>query len=105
MAAEAERLTALRDRLWSGIHARVPDVRLSGHPIRRLPGTASLLFRHVESESLVLGLDLKGIGVSAAPASTPRHVNACPCPCAEGAPPACALAALRCLTPRSPAEQ
>src|SRR5262249_61532329 len=64
MAGEAERLTALRDRLWRGIHERVPDVRLSGHPVTRLPGTASLLFRHVESESIVLGLDLKGIGVA-----------------------------------------
>src|SRR5207249_7312183 len=54
MAAEAARLTALRDRLWNGIRERVTDVRLSGHPVRRLPGTASLLFRHVESESIVL---------------------------------------------------
>src|SRR2546421_4831561 len=36
MAAEAERLTVLRDRLWHGIRERVPDVRLSGHPVRRL---------------------------------------------------------------------
>jgi cysteine desulfurase len=58
MHTEASRVAALRDRLWEGVRARVPELRLSGHPVQRLPGTASLLFRHVESESIVLGLDL-----------------------------------------------
>jgi len=34
MAEEAGRLTGLRDRLWEGIEARVPDVRLNGHATR-----------------------------------------------------------------------
>src|SRR5256886_1563359 len=75
MHAEAPRVAALRDRLWEGVRARVPEVRLSGHPTQRLPGTASLLFRHVESESIVLGLDLKGIGVSAGSACTSGNVE------------------------------
>jgi cysteine desulfurase len=75
MAAEALRLTAVRDRLWEGIRGRVPDVRLNGHPTRRLPGTCSICFRHVESESIVLGLDLKGIGVSAGSACTSGNVE------------------------------
>ncbi len=65
MQDEARRLTKLRDRLWEGISARVPDVRLNGHPTNRVPGTCSICYRHVESESIVLGLDLKGIAVSA----------------------------------------
>jgi cysteine desulfurase len=75
MHTEATRVAALRDRLWKGVCARVPEVRLSGHPVRRLPGTASLLFRHVESESIVLGLDLKGIGVSAGSACASGNVE------------------------------
>jgi cysteine desulfurase len=75
MKAEQERLTALRDRLWEGIRARVPDVRLNGHPTDRLPGTANLSYRGVESESIVLGLDLKGIGVSAGSACTAGSVE------------------------------
>ena len=75
MADEAVRLTALRDRLWEGIRDRVPDVRLNGHPTRRLPGTCNLCYRHVESESIVLGLDLKGIGVSAGSACTSGNVE------------------------------
>src|SRR5216117_1477509 len=35
MHAEAERVTALRDRLIDGVRDRVPDVRLSGHPTDR----------------------------------------------------------------------
>jgi cysteine desulfurase len=79
MKAEAERVTALRDRMWEGIRARVPEVRLNGHPTERLPGTANICYRNVESESIVLGLDLKGIAVSAGSACTagsvePSHV-------------------------------
>jgi cysteine desulfurase len=75
MAAEAERVTALRDRLWEGLSARVPDVRLNGHPTLRLPGTCNVSFRGVESESIVLGLDLKGIGVSAGAACASGNVE------------------------------
>src|SRR5580765_7101774 len=79
MAAEEIRVRALRDRLWSGLERRVPEVRLNGHPTERLPGTCNVCFRHVESESIVLGLDLKGIAVSAGSACTsgsiePSHV-------------------------------
>jgi cysteine desulfurase len=96
MAAEALRLTALRDRLWRGIHERVPDVRLSGHPVKRLPGTASLLFRHVESESIVLGLDLKGIGVSAGSACTSGNVEPSHVLVAMGVGLDWAMGAVRC---------
>ncbi len=75
MHDERRRVTALRDRLWEGIRARVPDARLNGHPTERLPGTANISYRGVESESVVLGLDLKGIGVSAGSACTSGNVE------------------------------
>jgi cysteine desulfurase len=75
MAEEAVRVTALRDRLWNGIRARIPDVKLNGHPTERLPGTANISYRHVETESIVLGLDLKGVGVSAGSACTSGNVE------------------------------
>jgi cysteine desulfurase len=101
MGSEAERLTALRDRLWNGIRERVPDVRLSGHPVQRLPGTASLLFRHVESESIVLGLDLKGIGVSAGSACTSGNVEPSHVLVAMGVALDWAMGAVRCSLGRS----
>src|SRR5437667_479588 len=101
MQAEAECVGALRDRLWQGVSARVPEVRLSGHPTQRLPGTASLLFRHVESESIVLGLDLKGIGVSAGSACTSGNVEPSHVLVAIGISLDWAMGAVRCSLGRS----
>jgi cysteine desulfurase len=101
MQTEAPRLAALRDRLWEGVRARVPEVRLSGHPTQRLPGTASLLFRHVESESIVLGLDLKGIGVSAGSACTSGNVEPSHVLVAMGVSVDWAMGAVRCSLGRS----
>src|SRR5712691_10638656 len=101
MHTEAERVTALRDRLWDGVRSRVPEVRLSGHPAHRLPGTASFLFRHVESESIVLGLDLKGIGVSAGSACTSGNVEPSHVLVAMGVPLEWAMGAVRCSLGRS----
>jgi cysteine desulfurase len=95
MAEEAVRLTGLRDRLLAGIQERLPDVRLNGHPTRRLPGTANLAFRHAESESIVLGLDLKGIGVSAGSACTSGNVEPSHVLVAMGVPLDWAMGAVR----------
>jgi cysteine desulfurase len=101
MQLEAERIRALRDRLVAGIQARVPDVRLTGHATERLPGTASLAFRHVESESIVLGLDLKGIAVSAGSACTSGNVEPSHVLTAMGLPLDWAMGAVRMSLGRS----
>ncbi|MBI3630349.1 MAG: cysteine desulfurase NifS [Candidatus Rokubacteria bacterium] len=101
MTAEAARLTALRDRLTEGVRARVPEVRVNGHPARRLPGTANLGFRHVESESIVLGLDLKGVAVSAGSACTSGNVEPSHVLVAMGVPLDWAMGAVRCSLGRS----
>ena len=95
MAAEAERLIALRDRLWEGIQAKIPEVRLNGHLTHRLPGTLNVCFRHVESESIVLALDLKGIGVSAGSACTSGNVEPSHVLVAMGVPLDWAVGAVR----------
>jgi cysteine desulfurase len=101
MHEEAARITALRDRLWNGIAARVPDVRLNGHPAQRLPGTASICYRHVESESIVLGLDLRGIAVSAGSACTSGNVEPSYVLVAMGVPVEWAMGAVRSSLGRS----
>jgi cysteine desulfurase len=101
MHAEAARVSALRDRLWTGIQARVPDVRLHGHPTERLPGTASISYRGVESESIVLGLDLQGIGVSAGSACTSGSVEPSYVLVAMGVPLPWAMGAVRSSLGRS----
>jgi cysteine desulfurase len=95
MHEERRRVTALRDRLWEGIRARVPEARLNGHPTERLPGTANISYRGVESESVVLGLDLKGIGVSAGSACTSGNVEPSYVLVAMGVPIDWAMGAVR----------
>lgn len=101
MAEEARRLTALRDRLFAGIEAKVPEARLNGHPTWRLPGTANIAFRHVESESIVLGLDLKGIGASAGSACTAGSIEPSYVLLAMGVPVDWAMGAVRFSLGRS----
>ena len=101
MKAEAEQVSALRDRMWNGIRAAVPDVRLNGHPTERLPGTANICYRNVESESIVLGLDLKGIAVSAGSACTAGSVEPSHVLVAMGVPLDWAMGAVRSSLGRS----
>ncbi len=46
-------MAALRDRLYVGIRAVVPDVRLNGHPELRLPNTLSVGFPGVEASKML----------------------------------------------------
>ncbi len=78
MAAESERLTALRKKLEAGIMA-IPCTRLTGHPENRLPGLCSSVIEYIEGESLVLMLGLQGICASTGSACStgsldPSHV-------------------------------
>jgi len=63
----------------NGLKEKVKDIRLNGHPDKRLPNTLNLAFNYVEGESLLLNFDLKGICVSTGSACTsgslePSHV-------------------------------
>ena len=101
MKTETEAVSALRDRMWEGIRARVPEVRLNGHPTERLPGTANICYRNVESESIVLALDLKGIAVSAGSACTAGSVEPSHVLVAMGVPLDWAMGAVRSSLGRS----
>ena len=101
MAAEETRVRALRDRLWEGLERRVPEMRLNGHPTERLPGTCNVCFRHIESESIVLGLDLKGIAVSAGSACTSGSIEPSHVLVAMGVPLDWAMGTVRCSLGRT----
>ncbi len=64
LAAEAERVGALRDRLAAGIRAAVPGAEVLGSPERRLPGTLHVLFDGARGETLLFLLDQEEISVS-----------------------------------------
>jgi cysteine desulfurase len=101
MGEEAVRVQGLRDRLWEGVRARVSEVRPNGHPGRRLPGTLNVSFRGAEAESLILALDLKGIGASAGSACTSGSLEPSYVLTAMGVPVEWALGALRLSLGRS----
>jgi len=77
-ATEAERLASIRDGLVAQLTA-LSGVALSGHPVDRLPNSASFLVDGVEGGDLVAALDLEGIAASTGSACTtgsaePSHV-------------------------------
>jgi cysteine desulfurase len=74
----APRLARQRDRLRDALLA-LPNVELTGHPRKRLPGHLSLIVRDAEGADIVLALDLAGIATSTGSACTtgstePSHV-------------------------------
>jgi len=69
MAADAERIARLRDRLWGAL-STLPHVELNGHPIRRAAGILNLTVAGVEGESLLFGLDDIALSSGSACATT-----------------------------------
>ena len=69
MAADAARVTALRERLWQRL-ATLQDVHLNGHPTRRVPGILNVTFDGVEGESLLFGLQDVAVSSGSACATT-----------------------------------
>ncbi len=68
MSTESQRLSAMRDRLQTGITSKLEEVYLNGHPTERLPNNLNLSFAYVEGESLLMGL--KEIALSSGSACT-----------------------------------
>lgn len=68
MAADATRLSAMRDRLHTTITNALEEVYLNGHPTERLPHNLNISFAYVEGESLLMGC--KEIALSSGSACT-----------------------------------
>ncbi len=78
MEGNGARMTALRDRLISGL-SQIPHSVLNGDAEHRLPGNVNFCFEGIEGESLLLLLDDRGICASSGSACTsgsldPSHV-------------------------------
>lgn len=79
MSEEIKIQSALRDKLIKEIPLRVPEVRLNGHPTKRLPNNVNFSIKYIEGESILLSLDMLGIACSTGSACTssslePSHV-------------------------------
>lgn len=56
----------LRDRLENGLKQRFPDIRINGHPEKRLPNTCSVSFRGLEANTILAELDQVAASAGAA---------------------------------------
>ena len=79
LPAHVQKVSALRDALIKGILEHIPEVRLNGHPAKRLPGNVNVSIRYIEGEAMLLRLDMAGIAASSGSACTsgsldPSHV-------------------------------
>jgi cysteine desulfurase len=79
VSTEAARLAALRDRLEQSLLTTVPGSARNGAASPRVANTTNISFERIESESLLIGLDLEGIAVSSGSACSsgtlePSHV-------------------------------
>lgn len=105
-AAECARLTRMRDALEEAILARVPDAVINGrHAPARAPHVVNVSIPGTDSESMLMALDLAGIGCSAGSACQSGSVSPSHVLSAMGVKPALASAAIRmslgCLTDES----
>jgi cysteine desulfurase len=63
-AIEQERQRSLRDRLWKRIAEAIPLARQNGDPIERLANTLNISFPGIDSETILMALDLEGVCAS-----------------------------------------
>jgi len=77
----------LRDLLVTGIRERVEEVKLTGHPGKRLPGHASFCFKGIEGEAMVFMLTQAGIYSNTGSACASKALKTSPVLVAIGIPP------------------
>ena len=75
----SKEIKTLRDKLERGLLERIDDIKINGHPEKRLDGTLNLCVKYVEGESMLLHLDYNSIAASSGSACTsgslePSHV-------------------------------
>ena len=92
-------MQAMRDRLHAAVSAGVADVRLNGHPAKRLPNTLSLSFRDLEANRMLEAIGLE-VAASAGAACHADSVEISHVLKAMGVPVAWAKGTLRLTTGR-----
>lgn len=93
--ADAGRVAALRDRFIETVLATVPGALLTGSATSRLPGHASFCFPGTSGESVLLGLEARGITCSSGSACAAGSDEPSDVLLAIGVPPEVAQTAVR----------
>lgn len=76
MAKRQKHLIPLRDRLLKELPEKTKYVRVTGHPVNRLPGNASFCVEFIEGEAMLMLLNSEGVGVTSGSACTSRALKA-----------------------------
>ena len=92
---EQERRAQLRDQLWRSIVDVFPDAQQNGDPTHRLGNTLNASFIGVDSETMLMALDLEGICASSGSACMVGSVRASHVLLAMGLPMERARSAIR----------
>jgi cysteine desulfurase len=93
--AEQDRLLKLRDELWNLISQNVSDAKLNGENAPRLANTLNVSLLGIDSEMLLIALDLKGVCASSGSACMVGSVSASHVLLAMGLPVERARSAVR----------
>ncbi|RLC64557.1 MAG: cysteine desulfurase NifS, partial [Chloroflexi bacterium] len=105
MSKEAERLTCLRDKLIKGLEEKIDNIRLNGHPRKRLPNNVDISVDFIEGEAMLLNLDLEGICASTGSACSSASLEPSHVLLALGVPPEQAHGSLRFTLGRENTEE
>ena len=73
---ENKQLQKIRDHLIDRILDEVPQAKLNGHRVKRIPQNANITFEYVEGESITLHLDMRGFAVSTGSSCFSRTLEA-----------------------------
>src|SRR2546430_7901157 len=92
---EQERRARLRDQLWRGIADVFPDAQQNGDPAHRLANTLNTSFIGIDSETMLMALDLEGVCASSGSACMVGSVRASHVLLAMGLPMESARSAIR----------
>jgi cysteine desulfurase len=93
--AESQREAELRDELWRRITKVFPDAHQNGDPVHRLANTLNTSFIGVDSETMLMALDLEGVCASSGSACMVGSVRASHVLLAMGLPMENATSAIR----------
>jgi len=90
-----EKTIRLRTQLRDGLLAKIPDIKINGHPVDVLPNTLNVSFPGAEGEAILLSMDIAGIEASTGSACASGSLEASHVLLATGAGPELAHGSIR----------
>jgi len=96
LGENALHMKTMRDRLYNGLQERLGEIRLNGHPEKRLPNTLSLSFANIEANTILS--EIEEVAASAGAACHSDSVDVSPVLTAMNVPLEYAMGTVRFST-------